>query len=140
MIVYVITAGIYSDYHISGVALEKEKAEQIVKMLKRESKGTFMYDQAQIEEYDTDVLETALRGGKSWLVWYKPNGVLGAELYGDNYIDYLDYNRVSQNGFRKCYEVCVIALNEDHAKKIGKDLIMKYIAEWELDRPENTNW
>lgn len=48
MKIYVITAGEYSDYHICAASLDKEQAEYLRKIY---SDG---WDDAQIEEFDTD--------------------------------------------------------------------------------------
>ena len=47
MIVYVVTKGDYSDYHICGVALSRERAEKLVKL----------YSEPGIEEYDTEAAD-----------------------------------------------------------------------------------
>lgn len=139
MKVYVITRGEYSDYHICGVTLEKEKAKQVAEMMHKNS-DMYVYREIYIEEYETDMFDAFLRGGKAWHVWYKHSGELHAKLYSDSYVDYVDYNEVTENHYSKRYEVYVVAKDEEHAKKIGKDLIMQYIAEMELDKPENRNW
>ena len=48
MIVYVITKGCYSDYHICEVTTDKNKAEKLVRLY------SDSYDNAKIEEYDTE--------------------------------------------------------------------------------------
>lgn len=48
MKVYVITKGSYSDYGICGVAIDKDKAEILRKFY------SDRYDEAEIEEYDTE--------------------------------------------------------------------------------------
>ena len=48
MKVYVITKGEYSDYGICGVAIDKDKAEILRKFY------SDRYDEAEIEEYDTE--------------------------------------------------------------------------------------
>ena len=58
MKIYVITAGEYSDYHIVAVTTDKEKAENFVK-LHNDSKR-FYYDDAYVEEYDTDDFDIAI--------------------------------------------------------------------------------
>lgn len=52
MKVYVITAGEYSDYHIVTVTTDKEKADNFVKV--HNDSKCFYYDDAYVEEYDTD--------------------------------------------------------------------------------------
>lgn len=55
MKVYIITKGEYSDYHICAVATDKEKAEAL------REKFSDHYDNAEIEEYDTDDYGEILR-------------------------------------------------------------------------------
>lgn len=68
MKVYVITNGDYSDYHICGVALDIEKA----KILKRAF--TSNWDEARIEEYDTDDHKPIFEGKIPYEVRYFKNG------------------------------------------------------------------
>lgn len=51
MKVYVITAGVYSDYHICCVCIDRETAERRKKLFSDK------YDEAEIEEFDTDEYE-----------------------------------------------------------------------------------
>ena len=46
--VYIVTAGIYSDYHICAASLDKEHAEILAE------KYTDRFDKAVIEEYELD--------------------------------------------------------------------------------------
>lgn len=48
MKIYVITKGSYSDYRICAVSTDKEKAEKLARLY------TDRYDEAEVEEYDTD--------------------------------------------------------------------------------------
>lgn len=48
MKVYVITKGKYSDYHVCGVATDKETAEKLRVL------NTDKWDEANVEEFDTD--------------------------------------------------------------------------------------
>lgn len=51
MKVYVITAGVYSDYHICCVCIDRETAERRKKLFSDK------YEEAEIEEFDTDEYE-----------------------------------------------------------------------------------
>lgn len=55
MKVYVITAGVYSDYHICCVCLDRETAERRKKLFSDN------YDEAEIEEFDTDEYEVFVK-------------------------------------------------------------------------------
>lgn len=48
MKIYIITKGRYSDYHICAVATDEKQAEKLAKMY------TDNYDDARVEEYDTE--------------------------------------------------------------------------------------
>lgn len=58
MKIYVITAGEYSDYHIVAVTTDKEKADNFVKV--HNNSKRFYYDDAYVEEYDTDDFDIAV--------------------------------------------------------------------------------
>lgn len=130
MLVYVVTKGCYSDYQICGVALDKDRAEKLVRFY---SDG---YDDAQIEEYDTeaecnDVLERLV---PVYQVDIAPNGQYSVSIW--KYVD-------SQNGFDTQYifpnahangpesmrfKARILAKDADHAAKIACDERAKRIA------------
>lgn len=62
--IYVVTLGCYSDYHICGVATDKEKANLLAK------KFSTRYDTAEVEEYDTDDTDEHLRFRNVYLCRY----------------------------------------------------------------------
>lgn len=68
MKIYVITKGEYSDYHICGVAVDKAEA----KILARGYSDN--WDEARIEEYDTDNLSPVLEGKTAYRVTFFRNG------------------------------------------------------------------
>lgn len=123
MIVYVITKGEYSDYGIEAVALEKEKAEEL------RERYSNQWDEAMIETYDTDDYYVEMgrfyevKVGKRSAIHVRETGVTNIE----------DRNKVSfgRNWFTNVeeYSVIVKAKDEEHAKKIGADLVAKYKAE-----------
>lgn len=115
MKVYVITQGCYSDYHIVGVALDKEKAERIKSFFDRD------YYSAEIEEYDTE----------KWDLSDERN-LYSIRIYRDeiSVIDndaYYDPNVVRAYPWG-VYEVSVMAKDEEHAMKIASDMIAQYKA------------
>jgi hypothetical protein len=57
MKVYVITKGSYSDYHICSVCLDRETAERRMKLFSDN------FDEAEIEEFDTDEYEVFVKVG-----------------------------------------------------------------------------
>lgn len=127
MKVYVITNGVYSDYHICGVALDYETAEKI------RAYTSTRYDESQIEEYDTDIWTDILRNGNLYYV-SSTNGVIDfVGIIREPEFNGLRRNKVEKYvhpiSNRTIHTVYVIAKNEDHAKKIASDLFAKYEAE-----------
>lgn len=120
MKIYVITQGIYSDYHICGVATTKEKAEMMQKFFSTD------YDKAEIETYDTDTYEPI--GAK-----FKPFCVVFDKDYNYSFIECVPHERISSNiEFYKVimnhnyYHINVWAEDEHHARKIAYDIINIY--------------
>lgn len=117
MLIYVITKGCYSDYHIAAVTDDKEKAE-FLKM-----KFSDEYDAAEIEEYDTDN--------------YSVEGIQNMKLFywkvlinnGDSMV----YPYLSGNQYFKVYDTgiqaVVIARTKEQAIKIVRDKYAQYLSE-----------
>lgn len=130
MIVYVITKGCYSDYHICGVTFDKDRAEKLVKFY---SDG---YDDAEIEEYDTEAEDGALleRLTPVYQVDIAPNGEYTVSIW--KYVD-------GQEGFKTTFifpnahatgtesmrfRARLLAKDAPHAAKIACDERAKRIA------------
>lgn len=129
MKVYVVTAGEYSDYQIVGVATTKEMADVIV------AKHNLYdgYDEARIEEYDTDVYEP-LRTNDQWSAWKNFNEQTNQweiECERNNYVSE-EVNNVIVNydghGKPYSYYVVVYAVNEESAIKIASEKFAEYQA------------
>lgn len=117
MKIYVITKGSYSDYHICGVSTEKEKAEEFAKMCSDN------FDEAMVEEYETEIIEPFLKDGKLFRVMMRPDETIHVrELNIDSY--YINQVNKVENGL--VYWVYVIARDKEHAKKIALDKIYQY--------------
>lgn len=122
MIIYVITEGEYSDYHICGVATEKEKAEEIKQL------NTDSWHEANIEVYDTD--DYYVEKGRFYNVIMYDSNVSVSELTFPVNVD--QRNKVLESWHKiPRYHVFVKAMDEEHAKKIGIDLINQFKAEKE---------
>lgn len=123
MIVYVITKGEYSDYGIVAVTLEKEKAEEL-KILYSDSWG-----EAMIETYDTD--DYYVENGRFYIVEIGKKSAINVQEVGVISMD--DRNEVKLitdwRTKKEKYVVYVKANDEEHAKKIGADLVAKYKAQ-----------
>lgn len=132
MIVYVVFKGEYSDKHIVGVAIDKEKADVLKKIYSRS------WDEAYIEEYDTDAP----------IIEYKPiwevrfNTVTGAVLcaevsnanpteeYEDSIEEEINFHHYA-NAETKIESIYVYADDEEKAIKIAIDRRAEYLAKKE---------
>lgn len=122
MKVYVITEGCYSNYHICGVALNEEKAEKIAKLC-----------HGEVEEYDTQGWSQFLQGGTAYNVWVFGDGTTTVRLR--SYFDENTKKEIKQvRDYNSHYVVSVIARDENHAKKIGTDLVAQYRYEHEVEQ------
>lgn len=70
MKIYVITKGCYSDYHICAVATDPEKAKKLAEIY------TDRYDNAEVEEFDTDNTIDLLSGRLPYSVVFSGTGVV----------------------------------------------------------------
>ena len=123
MKVYVITKGIYSDYHICAVALDKDKAEILRKSF------SDSWEEAEIETYETDQFITKIEAGlKIYQCVVNDNGLSAYERDYD-YADDICFNKVNKTNRRiATYSVYVWAKDEDSALKIAADKIAEYKA------------
>lgn len=133
MIVYVITEGEYSGYHIVGVTLDKDTANEFVK--KHSSKCEWV--SFMVEEYDTDTIQLIHDGMKMYRVW-KRKGVLGIEECGNSSYAYslVDINQVTRNKRDAWYCVNVLAKDKEHAEKQAVDLFTKYQYRYKIEEGE----
>lgn len=129
MKVYVITAGVYSDYTIYGVAIDPVMAENIRKYVDKE------YEEAAIEEFDTETWPDILKTGNIYHVVKYPKGAMNAfKISWDIEGGYAKRNKVRKlSGRLTGLEVTVIARDKEHAIKIAADLF----AEYEYRKVEN---
>ena len=120
MKVYVITKGSYSDYHICAVAIDKEKAEKL------EDYYTDKWDEANIEEYDTEASNPFISNFKLYFVCCAENGELTPflitnpsciELFGPTIVTKHEHGQ---------YIAYVWAVDEKHAAKIASDKIAEF--------------
>ena len=120
MKVYVITKGAYSDYHICGVSLDKNLADKIAE------RCSDIYGDADVEVYDTEEFSPLLKGGSVFFVRL---------VYGTNEIEVCEENWDYMLGRinkvipmirnQGCFTY-VIAQDEEHARKIGTDILFQY--------------
>ena len=110
MKVYVITKGVYSDYHIVGVVLDKNRAEEIVETI------STTHSKAFVEEYDTDSFATCLRF-EVYYIYGNWNAIV--DEYNNKHMNNCLYD---ENHF------IVYAKDKDHAIKIAQDMRAEYLA------------
>lgn len=134
MKVYIITKGEYSDYQIYAVTDDPEKAKLLQEMISDE------YDDANIEEYDTDDIQvnsyldknnieycvsldtkTGLIECNTRWNFRDPYGISNSEVWMTR-----EYQEPSG---RLIYKTVVYAENEEKATKIATDRFAKYKAE-----------
>lgn len=127
MTVYIITKGEYSDYHICAVATTQERAEQLKKMY------SDSYDEANIEEYETDIPSNIYYNDTPTLYWrvaFKDNGEL---QYVESYYDSAEAQlQVKERCWSFQPSICVlgiIAETREKAIKIACDRRAKFLAE-----------
>lgn len=127
MKVYVVTEGSYSSYHIVFVTLDKARADVFVKRYNKTD-----YDDYRVEEYDTDVIKLFDDGRKLYQVWKRDNDVIRVYEEKPCYQDDFIMNKVKRYNVKNPksiqYSVHVMAEDEEHAEKIGADLIAEYMA------------
>ena len=120
MIVYVITEGHYSDYHIIGVMTDKKLAEDFCKRHSGE------YRDFRAEVFNTDDIMDFTNDMHFWRVAVR-NGKFLEIIQVDDAVNWRldDRNRVQRMLGDKGVYVYVVAKDAEHAKKIGVDLIMQ---------------
>jgi hypothetical protein len=119
--VYVITKGIYSDYHICAVTLDKSRAERLKKLLYEN------YEEATIEEY---TLNEYKENGNVYYVEFHDDAppTIGLDEYDGSYL----YENVPcVLDWYDPIRVYVRAKDEQHAMKIAQDEYAKWKAEKE---------
>ena len=124
MKIYVITKGDYSDYHICGVSTDKEKAEKLARFF------TDQWDDAKVEEYDTDRYELLSDNTKVYRVLFYENGNVHKLTHESS--DYYD-NKITELDPTYCsgatLSVYVSADDEISAIKIASEKRAKFLAE-----------
>lgn len=124
MKLYAVTKGDYSDYHIITLTEDKEAAKKIAKMF---SNGE--WDKAKVEEYEDG---KAIVGKEVYFVRVVDGNVDDVSVSNSEYslfdTSVYDCRAFARKGM---YYTHVLTDSAEKAEKIGKDRIMKYIAEKE---------
>lgn len=130
MKIYVVTKGIYSDYHICGVAVNRKIAEKIAKYVDSSNLSEYS-DKANIEEYETDAWRDVVFSGGIYNVTETSTGKLYAEKEQYDVEElYKTRNKVIET-INGTLQTTVLAGDRQHAMKIATDLFAKYKAEKE---------
>jgi hypothetical protein len=120
MIVYVITEGHYSDYHIIGVMTDKKLAKEFCE------RHSGKYRDFRAEAFNTDDIMDFTNDMHFWQVKIRKGNFLEITMADDDVDWYFeDRNRVQRMFGDKGVYVYVVAKDAEHAKKIGIDLIMQ---------------
>ena len=127
MKVYVITKGEYSDYSIYGVAIDKAEAEQMREYFSDE------YDEANIEEYDTDVMKCINEGQTFYCVSLDCKNDLVECEEDNNAIKFYQPGEIGHQRYKsqERYYIHLFAKDREHAIKIGADKL--YQAKYEKE-------
>lgn len=128
-VIYIVTAGEYSDYGIVAATKDKATAERIKSTYNRDSK----YEQAEIEEFNDALKEHEMN---VYEVFIKNTEILysvirervkGIKEAVYDVHQFEDYKRGKPDG--TSWRVDVIAESECTAKKIAKDYVIQKEAE-----------
>lgn len=119
--IYVVTQGNYSAYHIIGATTDRETAEKIAKKFSDDS------EECRVEAFAEG--ETLLRN--LWRVFFKKNGDVFRCDLSDFNRDYYDQTRqIIDTVYKRDYDliVTVEADNEEAAIKIAAEKRAMYLA------------
>ena len=129
--IYVVTAGVYSDYHIVAVCSDKSRAQEIANIYNLNHSSSTWGD-AEVVEYTDGCLVDLSRS--AYYISLRENGSILSikELYEESKIDCL-FEVFESNGVRRLnsgeYIANIIADNKDQAIKIARDKIAELKAE-----------
>lgn len=132
MKVYVITQGVYSEYCIRAVSLDKDEAERKCALLNRNVRcGEY----CKIEEYDTDdmIVETTEEVKRRFeLTVYRET--MGAVWPIESRLTFENINKIQNSVYKTDGCIDIIATlpkdtTEEQAKKIMLDRVAKFKAE-----------
>lgn len=130
MKIYVITQGEYSDYHIVGVAIDKEKAKRIAEV------NSDSWYEATINEYDTDSFDEVIENGRMYHVTKHATGKIRASIVEKWQLKDLEEDEIGKvTRERGTYwggetyndlDILIRAKNVDHAIKIASEKFAEY--------------
>ena len=128
MTVYVVTSGIYSDYHIDAIFTDKVKAELYCAVHENS------LDQPEIEEWDTDGVEIATDKPVKhrWIAFI---GEDGAVIRLSSSLTIRDINVIEYKQRLYCGQYIVQAtLDRDVPEEKATKIIFDRLAKWKYER------
>lgn len=121
--IYIVTKGCYSDYHVIAATTDYDTAVKIAKKFD----GDYNFDSTNIEEFpDAEVMLKNV-----WRVYFKENGdVWRCDLSDDEY-DYRMINRAVDMTYKCDYDLVIYVESDtqEGAIKIAAEKRAKYLAE-----------
>ena len=126
MKVYIVTSGLYSDYHIDAVCDNKETAQRICNLIND-------FDRPRVREYDTANYQILTDGKSIYDIYIS---LMTGEVYRSHTYDPLTNATVADTGQMWEYDTEMImfrvrAEDEESAKKIAYDRFVMWKAEKE---------
>lgn len=124
MKVYILTAGVYSDYHIVGVTTDRRKAEEYKEMVKGDWSGV-----DYIEEYDTDVFDAIPKDCRIYCASkFKKENDLYIYLAENTENAEIKKPRIEKTCYgKKEFRVYFYARDKEHAAKVASEIYAEYI-------------
>ena len=120
--IYIVTKGKYSDYHVIAATTDRTVAEKIAKKFT----GEFVWDECRVEEFpDAEVMLRTV-----WKVYFKRNGDVWSCIESDSEYDYEDVGKIVDTVYKRDYDmiVKVEADTETDAIKIAAEKRAEYLA------------
>ena len=125
MIVYVITQGEYSEYHICAVTTDRERAEHLRRLYM--CRGI----SPEIEEYDTEEDQDTSLGRliPIYEIFISKDGKLSAKIdhWHDSAVPFKNDFKLERSLYN--FTAYISAKDEEHAKKIALDTRAKMLAD-----------
>lgn len=119
--IYIVTKGHYSDYHIVAATTDKKIAEKIKKKFDDDC------GDCRIEKFPDaeEMLKTV------WIVFFKANGDVWMCREAEDEYDYRQVNKIVDTVYKRDYDMVVYveADTEEAAIKIAAEKRAKYLAE-----------
>lgn len=130
-IIYVVTAGSYSDYHIEALFDGKEKADAFIAYQRALASGGF-YEQPQIEEWALNQFYDPIARGLTCFHVYFEDIHSGDVTRCDTYYleeDGWEISNVHHQTGQRWYQTSVWTTHQESALKIANERRARYLVE-----------